>query len=136
MFDTFTILDVDITAAVSATVVTGHDNLYAMMGLALEANFDYGSGGTSAKAYIQTSLDEGVTWIDIACFAFTTSDLVKVANLSGRTPVTTVFSPTDGALGDNTVKDGVLGDRLRVKYVTTGTYGGSTNLKVYVTPKP
>ena len=135
MFDTITLLDLDITAAVSATAVAGDNALYAMQGLALEASFDSGTGGTSAKAYVQTSLDQGVTWIDIACFAFTTSDAVSVGNLSARTPVTTLFAPADGALADNSVKDGVLGDRLRVKYVTVGTYTAA-NLKIYATPKP
>ena len=135
MFDTFTLLDLDITTAVSATALAGNNSLYAMQGLAIEANFTYGSGGTTAKAYVQTSLDGGSNWIDVACLAFTTASARKVVNLNGKTAVAS-FTPADGALADNTEKDGVLGDRLRVKYVTTGTYGGDTNLKVSVTPKP
>lgn len=100
-----------------------------------EAIFTYGSGGTSSTAYLQTSLDGGTTWIDIACFAFTTSSASKVVNLSARTPVGTLYTPTDGSLTDNTSKDGILGDQFRVKWVTVGTYAGSTTLKIYLTLK-
>jgi hypothetical protein len=51
-------------------------------------------------------------------------------NNPGLTPRTTPIIPTDGALADDTCVDGVLGDRLRVRVVTTGTYGGSTVLSV------
>jgi hypothetical protein len=84
-----------------------------------------GTGGTTAKVYIQTSLDQGATWVDIACLAFTTTGAVKVVNLSGLTPKTTPVTPTDGALTDDTCVDGVLGDRLRAKIVTTGTYANA-----------
>lgn len=93
--------------------------------VSLQARLAYGSGGTTAKVYVQTSLDQGVTWIDVACFAFTTAGAVKVANLSGLTPRTAPFVPTDGALADDTVVDGILGDRLRARIIATGTYGSS-----------
>lgn len=128
-----TLLDVTITTAVTGQTglaVTGLSNVKA---LALQAAFDYGSGGTTAKAYVQTSLDGGTTWVDIAAFAFTTSDATKVATLD-TTAVTTVYTPTDGSLADDTVKNGILGDRLRVKYTTTGTYAGDTTLKIHAIP--
>ena len=34
-------------------------------------------------------------------------------------------APSDGALADDTVLDGILGDRLRVRVITTGTYVNS-----------
>ena len=37
--------------------------------------------------------------------------------------LTPVF--TDGALADNTAVSGFIGDALRVKHVTTGTYTGA-----------
>jgi hypothetical protein len=46
------------------------------------------------------------------------------------TPVTTQYTPTDGALAANTAKDGVLGTQYRVKYSSTGTYAGNTTLNV------
>lgn len=97
---------------------------------ALQARFAYGSGGTSATYWVQTSLDGGTTWIDVACFAFLLAAATKAANLSAATPVTTVYAPTDGTLGNDTVKDGLLGDRFRVKRTTVGTYAGATTITI------
>ena len=99
--------------------------------LTVQAKFVYGSGGTNTTAWLQTSLDNGATWIDIAGFQFTTATATKVYSL-GRTPVTTAYTPTDGTISANTAKDGILGSQYRVKYTTTGTYGGSTTLQVDV----
>lgn len=96
--------------------------------------FTYGSGGTSADAYVQTSVDLGTTWIDVVECGFTTSSAKKAANLSSQTPVTTLYTPTDGALAANTAKDGIIGSSWRAKYTTVGTYAGSTKLIVSVAP--
>jgi hypothetical protein len=79
---------------------------------------------------VQTTLDNGQTWIDIASFAFTTASATKVINLSGLTPQTTQITPTDGAMPDNTCQDGMLGSALRVKITSTGTYAGNTFLAI------
>lgn len=94
--------------------------------LTLQGNFTYGSGGTTADAWVQTSFDGGATWTDIASFHFTTASARKVVNLSAATPVATQASPTDGALTANTAVDGLLGPLLRVKYASAGTYAGTT----------
>lgn len=94
--------------------------------LCLQGNFTYGSAGTSADFWVQTSLDGGTTWCDIANFHFTTSSLRKLFNLSSLTPVTTQATPTDGSLASNTAVDGIAGTKLRVKYTTVGTYAGTT----------
>ncbi len=96
----------------------------------LQAAFTYGSGGTTADAWVQTTFDGGVTWTDVANFHFTTSTARFAYNLSALTPVTTEYTPTDGTLAANTSKDGLLGAWWRVKYTTTGTYAGGTNLRV------
>ena len=98
--------------------------------LTLQANFVYGSAGTTVDAYVQMSLDNGVTWCDVANFHFTTASARKVFNLSSLTPVTTQATPSDGALASNTAVDGLFGPLLCVKYVTTGTYAGGTTLTV------
>lgn len=105
--------------------VTG---LEGILHAALQARFNQGSGGETVKVYLQTSLDQGSTPIDIACLTFTTSSARKVVNLSALTPKTTALAPTDGTLSDDTCVDGVLGDRFRLKVISTGTYGGSTTL--------
>ena len=123
-------MDVGITAATSITVggtafmvpeeTTGASFMYV---------FDSGTGGTSTKAYIQTSVDGGTTWQDVSSFAATTSDLNKVSGVSAHNAHTHA-TPTDGTLTDNTDTDGWFGSQWRVKYVTVGTYVGA-NLKVF-----
>jgi len=105
---------------------------YPIRALTVEFIFTYGADGTTCKSWLQTSLDGGTTWIDIANAAFTTSTASKVYNLSGLTAKTTAATPTDGSLADNTAVDGLLGDLFRVKTTTTGTYSGSTTLVVAV----
>jgi len=98
--------------------------------LTMHAKFVYvADAATSCKAWIQTSLDDGATWIDVACFAFTTATANKVAQV-GNFASTAVIVPTDGTLADNTVVGGILGPRLRVKVVTVGTYGVGTSLQI------
>ena len=102
---------------------------------ALQAVFLYGSGGTTVKAWIQTSLDAGVTWIDIANFAFTTSALRKVTAINPGIVAAAPATPTDGTLGDNLLVNGILGDRCRCKWTTTGTYAGATSLTITAVPR-
>jgi hypothetical protein len=98
--------------------------------LTIQANFNYGSGGTSADVYVQTSVDNGATWSDIANFHFLLASARKTFNLSCRTPQTTQGSPSDGALAANTAVDGALGPIFRTKTTTVGTYAGGTTLRV------
>lgn len=118
--------DLSITTA-GTTTCTAITGLTGMQSLTATLDFRYGSGGTSVKAYLQTSTDSGNTWIDIACFAVATTSLKKAYNFSALTPVTAV-TPTDGSMSDNTQLDGILGDRVRLKVVSVGTYAGSTLL--------
>lgn len=121
-----------ITTAVAAGLSDVVIGLPGMRSLVVQAKFVYGSGGTNVTAYVQTSLDGGASWIDILCFQFTTSSGVKVFAVvdNPATPIGYSITPSDGSLTANTVVTGILGDRLRVKYVTTGTYGGATTLAV------
>lgn len=101
--------------------------------LAVQANFVYDSGGTSIDAWIQTTLDGGATWVDIANFHFTTSSKIFIYNLNAQTPVTAEYTATDGTLAANTSKDGILGAQFRVKYSSVGTYGGASTLNIDAT---
>lgn len=107
--------------------VTGLDG---MLAASLMARFQYGSGGTACKVYIQTSLDQEQTPLDIWCVVFNTAGEVEIVNLSALTPKTTNIAPTDGGLADDSSLDGVLGDRLRAKVISTGTYATSTLLSI------
>lgn len=129
------LLSVTLTAAVSPAAVGPTyqvRDLTAAKNLTAEAIFTYGSGGTSADAYLQTTFDGGDTWVDVTNFHFTTASASKVVNLSSMTPVTTAVTPTDGSMTANTAQDGVLGSQFRVKYASAGTYAGGTTLKVNV----
>jgi hypothetical protein len=129
-----------ITTAVTGEVITEGssasgasiayvDRLEGMLAATIEANFTYGSsGGTTAKVTVETTLNQGTTWIEVARFAFTTASKQSVVNLSGLTAVTTVYTPA--ALSDDSVKDGILGDRFRAKVTTTGTYVGNASVTV------
>ncbi len=70
-----------ITAALAATA--GPSVLFngTPREITIQANFTYGSGGTSVDAYVQSSVDNGVTWFDIANFHFTTSSAIRQFNL-------------------------------------------------------
>lgn len=103
-------------------------SLEGLLALCAQLRLAYGSGGTTVKAYLQTTLDDGTTPIDIACFTFTTASAVKARNLSSLTPKTADVTPTDATLTDDTSVDGILGDQFRLKVVSTGTYAASTTL--------
>lgn len=123
--------DFTITAAGTQTgdVV---DDLDGLLALAAQLRLAYGSGGTTVRAYLQTSLDQGTTWIDIACVLFGTASESAALNFSALTPKTTQVTPTDGALSDDSAVDGILGDRFRLKVVSTGSYAGSTVLSARI----
>ena len=106
------------------------EGLDGMKAATLSANFVYGSGGDTLKVAIETTLNQGATWIEIARLAFTTASAEKVVNLSGLTPVTTVYAPA--TLSDDAVKDGVLGPRFRARIIkgAGSAYAGATSLSI------
>lgn len=128
-----------INAATAAAVITSAsdsqgatqpyiDRLSGMLAASISANFVWGSGGTSLKVIIETSLNQGATWLEVARIAFGTASAEKVVNLSGLTPKTTAAAP--GALSDDACLDGILGDRFRCRILTVGAYAGNTSLAV------
>jgi hypothetical protein len=119
-----------ITTAIAATAGQIVKYNAKVLALSLQANLVYSGGGTSVDAYVQSTLDGGVTWFDIANFHFTTSSAIKQYNLSGQTPVTTARTPSDGSLASNTSLDGIWGNWFRAKYVIVGTYTGINTLSV------
>lgn len=129
---------IPITTAVSALVTAPLQVARGAVppSITVQCRFTYGSGGTSADAWVQSSLDGGATWTDIANCHFTTATARFVYNLSSLTPVTTQYVPTDGTLGANTSKDGVLGPSYRVKYTTVGTYAGGTVMTIDINGVP
>ncbi len=117
-----------ITTALTASVTTPLTGLAGMKYVVVEAIFTYGAGGTTAKAFVQTSLDGGLTWFDIMCFSYTTSSASKVSAVTITTALAAAVVPGSSALTADTILSGVLGDRLRVSVTTTGTYTTATTL--------
>jgi hypothetical protein len=127
MSGTFSLGDFSVTTA-ATQVGEVVDDLSGALAVTLSARLAYGSGGTSCYAVVETSLDQGVTWVQIARFDFTTSGLQKVLTVSGLTP--RIAAASAGSLAADTALDGTLGDRLRATVVSTGTYAGSTVVSV------
>jgi hypothetical protein len=114
-----------ITTALTGEVQTAVDGFEGITAATLRCQFAYGSGGTTAKCWVQTSLDNGENWQDVACFAFTTASAVKEFTISGLTPVMTAYTPVQASMSDDTCKDGIVGSIWRATLTTTGTYGNS-----------
>lgn len=104
----------------------GHSNI------AIQGVFTYGSGGTTALAWVQTSFDGGATWADVCALNFATASSKVIFNISSATPIAAAaVVPTDGTrAGPNTCADGLFGSMWRVKYTTAGTYAGGTVLRI------
>jgi hypothetical protein len=102
-------------------------NLAGMSSLTVWVNFDYGSSGTTVAAIVQTSLDQGDNWIDVIRFDLTTADRkahATVGTFAAGAATTVAALASEGKL------DNVLGDRIRAKITSTGTYAGSTNISL------
>jgi hypothetical protein len=128
--------DRNITAGLTDQVITeaslngaavGYLRLDGLKSVTLFADFVYGSGGTTAAVIVQTSLDGGQSWVDVCRFDFTTSNSKKHATIG---VFGNVAPAAVAALGSEGKLDGILGDRLRAKLTTTGTYAGNTSVAV------
>ena len=121
-----------------AAAVTGTTGIAAptegLRDLLVEAIFLYGSSGTTLKVWVQTRT-KGGTWRDVMNFAFTTSAATKWSKTSIAVALAAARATSDAALADDTILDGFLGDEVRVKYTSTGTYAGATSIQVLASTK-
>lgn len=123
----YTIANLSPTAAQATLVSAGLiARLDPFTRATLQAVFTYGSGGTSIDAYVQSSLDGGSTWFDVANFHFTTSNATAGFNLQSDTSVTSQATLTNGAMSANTCQDGLLGIGLQVFWQSVGTYADTS----------
>src|SRR3990167_8295583 len=129
-----TLLDTTtITAAVTGTTGVAFPT-EGLRDLLVEAIFTYGSSGTTLKVWVQTRV-KGGTWRDVMNFAFTTSSATKWSKTSVGIALAAARTASDAALTDDTILDGMLGDEVRVKYTSTGTYAGATSIQVLASAK-
>ena len=123
-----TVITTAVTGSVSGTIELPVPQQVGL--LCMLSKFTYGSGGTTAKFWLQTSFDNGTTWADVMNHAYTTASLTKIGvNTFGNV---TPANVTDATLADNTQNTGLLGDRFRIKYTTTGTYAGNTTIDIWL----
>ncbi|SDF83779.1 hypothetical protein [Thalassobaculum litoreum] len=119
----------EITTALTGEVVATKTGFTGKSWVAFELIFTYGSGGTDVDVDMETSLDEGSTWIKIARFNETTSTDRAYMTCLAAAAVSSAVS-ISAAPSDNTARSGILGDRLRMVVTSTGTYAGSTSVRV------
>jgi hypothetical protein len=126
----YSLADLSITTAVTSLALTPINGLEGMEELSVEFNFAYGSGGTTLKAWLQTSLSQGTRWRDLACFAATTASKQRDFSLR-RTLDSALWTPGNGVLADDIIASSIVfGDQLRLLLTTTGTYAGGTVISV------
>lgn len=118
----YTLCSTGVTVAVSGQAQTAITDLGGMTAVSLEAEFLYGSGGTTGIVVVQTRLGAG-NWRDIARFDFATTALTKYAELSG---LLSKGVTSYAALSAEGVSDGFLGDELRAVLTSTGVYSNTT----------
>ena len=119
---------ISFTTAITGVATTPVTGLGEVGSLNLICAFTAVSGGSTAIVRVQTSLDDGVTWYDIARFDFTTATAVKRACCDGRAGAAVAAL---AALGSESKIDGLIGDRLRIEVTTTGTYGAGSKAEVF-----
>jgi hypothetical protein len=83
-------------------------------------------GVQSLDLYIQTTLDNEETWCDIMQFSFSVFTARRVQAVNLDTALTANTTPTDGTMSANTILNGLMGNKLRLKYIVVGDYRDST----------
>jgi hypothetical protein len=75
--------------------------------------------------FVQTTLDEGTTWCDVANYRFTTFNAVRIHAVKLNTALAPNVTPTDGGIGANQILSGLIGNKIRLKTVTSNEYVGA-----------
>lgn len=125
---TYTLFTGAITTALTAAAQTAITSLDGMLAVTFEAEVVGWTGGSSIQGLIQTSLDGGTTWLDVANFYFTGAGK-KFATMSGtaETPsgsaVSTYSALTSSSDGKNV---GLIGPQYRGVVTTVGTFSNTT----------
>lgn len=120
----YTLIVVDLTSALSPPQVqTSIDGLDGIAAVTVEAEFGYGSGGTSCSVKARTSFDGGTIWFDVARFDFLLVSRRASCNLTGLL-ANAIASYT--ALAAEGVNNGLLGPMWQGVIESVGTYVNTT----------
>lgn len=92
--------------------------------ISLQVRLLWGAGGTSIKAYLQSSLDQGTTAYDVAALVFAAASRAVVLSVLQTTSA--VIVPVEAGAEAEGVAAAVFGDRFRLKIVVVGTYTNTT----------
>ncbi len=94
-----------------------------------------GGSGQLLDVYYQYSVDGGMTWQDFSHLQVSATGTWYIPVSVITAGSTSVPTPSDGALGANTIVQGPIGDMLRIKYSTSyGTSTGNWTFQAFVTP--
>jgi len=124
-----------ITSALSLFTVVGDvvKNLGNPTGLFVICEMTGGTGGSTITALVQSTLD-GEKWFDVGCFTFTTTPLARTLNLRNDVGITTPATLGTDAMSSDGGINGPIGDSIRFKVKSTGTYSNtSINFSYVVT---
>jgi hypothetical protein len=77
------------------------------------------------NVFLQTTLDGGATWCDIANFHFQITSAVKVSAIKITTALAANTTPTSAGMSADAILSGLLGDFVRLAYVAEYAFSGS-----------
>lgn len=119
-YDLFTLA---ITTALTNSAQTPIIDLDGMSSANILFELLGGAGGTSINALVQTSFDDGVTWLDVALKTYANTAVKTRCVLETRA----AMAMTDyAALTVTGANNGLLGDRLRAVITSVGVYTNTT----------
>ena len=119
------LLNVAVTTAVTAQVgstfqLRNAPGGTAPVGITVQGTVA-GTLGTTMQWWLQTSVDGGTTWCDVASFSHASAGRVAGTVTSAPSAGVVPAAVTDGSLASASVVN-LVGNWWRVKYTTTGTW--------------
>jgi hypothetical protein len=101
-------------------------DLGSPFGFSYTIRFSPTGGGTTCAVMIDTTVDEGQTWIDIARIDFTTTAALALGTASG---VVNLAPAVLAALTTGQSR-AFIGNRIRARITTTGTFSAGSNVRI------
>lgn len=106
-----------------------------LMGLLKVTAAPTGGSGQLLDVYYQYSADDGMTWQDFAHVQVSATGTWFVPVSVVTAGPTTVPTLNDGSLGTNSIVQGPLGEKIRIKYSTAyGTSTGNWTFQAFASP--